>query len=192
MLVLNYQKMIACSSKGNYRKHPTCTSRRLKGTQEPSLPGYLTIPAQTGNAGGGSCFASAGSEQMRQRQHHHAAQRRDMEELQETPWASQQGHDVLAETQPRHLPIWKVHVSSRGRAQRTQEDMSAASARTLPREQPLVPVGNASLPPSEAGSTVPFHSGKAAAELAGDSTPAAEGRSTSIQEFLCTLWTGES
>lgn len=41
--------MITCSSKGNYRKQPTW-SGRLEGTREPSLPGYLTIPAPTGNA----------------------------------------------------------------------------------------------------------------------------------------------
>lgn len=130
--------MITCSSEGNYRREPTCRSGRLKGTREPSLPGYLTIYAPTVNAGRGSRFASTGSEQMGQRQHHHSAQRRDadVEELQETPQASQQGRDAPAETQPRHLPIQKVHISYGGRAPWTREDVGAASATALPRQQP--------------------------------------------------------
>ena len=126
--------MITCSSKGNYRKQSASRSGRLGGAQELSLPGYLAVHAPTGR---GSCFASTGSEQTRQRQHHHAAQRwdADVEELQETPQVSQQGHDAPAETQPRQLPIQKVHIYG-GTAPQTQEDAGAASATALPREQP--------------------------------------------------------
>lgn len=150
--------MITCSSKGNYRKQPTCRSGRLEGTQEPSLPGYLTIHALTGNAGKGSCFANTGSEQTGQRQHHHTAQRRDVEELQKTPQASQQGHDAPAETQLRHFPIQKVHISYGGRAPQTQECCTRVQhlPRPCPGSSPRVPMGNASLCPLEAGEHHPL------------------------------------
>lgn len=134
--------MITWSSKGNYRKQPTCGSRRHEGTGSPRSLACLTTHTLTGNAGRDrvlpAWFRADGTEAAPPRRHGEATG--DATGTPARLWTSCRP-SAQTPPHPKGLnSLWSCSINSR--------------------EQPQVHTANSSLTPQRQGSTIPFHSRK--------------------------------